>query len=232
MNRKFQISIFIFVSFFLGSSLFAKKNDRSSFAGGFEKLSDSPLVYVCEHFLSDEECDHLINLAKPSLVRSTVADLGSAKNLLHSARTSLGMFLPWGIKDKIVRQIHKQSAEVTDIPEENGESMQVLYYGIGAEYQPHYDTFDPSTPGGLIHYNRGGQRVATFIMYLNTPKKGGETIFPKIGLKITPKKGKALLFYNVNAEGISDPMSLHGGAPVIEGEKWIITRWLREGKFH
>lgn len=230
MNRKFQITIL--VGLFLGGSLFAQKDDKNNITGAFEKLSDSPLVYVCDHFLSDDECDHLINLAKPSLARSTVADLDSAKNLVNSARTSLGMFLPWGIKDKIVRGIHTRIAQITDIPEENGESMQVLYYGVGAEYQPHYDTFDPSTPGGLIHYNRGGQRVATFIMYLNTPEKGGETIFPQARLKITPEKGKALLFYNVNAEGISDSMSLHGGAPVIRGEKWIITRWLRERKFY
>ncbi|MBS0627106.1 MAG: 2OG-Fe(II) oxygenase [Verrucomicrobia bacterium] len=229
MNYKIKITVF--VGLFLGASLFAQKDEQKNIDGFFEKLSDSPLVYACDCFLSDEECDYLINLAKPSLTRSTVADTASAKNLLHSARTSFGMFFPWGIKDKIVRDIHRRIAQITDIPEENGESMQVLHYGIGAEYQPHYDTFDPATPGGLIHYNRGGQRVATFIMYLNTPKKGGETIFPEIGLKITPKKGKALLFYNVNAEGISDPMSLHGGAPVIEGEKWIMTRWLREGEF-
>lgn len=106
-----------------------------------------------------------------------------------------------------------------------------LHYGIGGEYKPHYDYFDPSTPGGLYHYNRGGQRVASFIVYLNTPEAGGETVFPKAKLRVKPEKGKALLFYNVDPEGKEDPMSFHGGAPVIAGEKWIITRWLRQGEF-
>ncbi len=26
-------------------------------------------------------------------------------------------------------------------------------------------------------------------------------------------------------------LSLHGGAPVIEGEKWVATKWLRQGVF-
>jgi prolyl 4-hydroxylase len=25
--------------------------------------------------------------------------------------------------------------------------------------------------------------------------------------------------------------TLHGGAPVIEGEKWVATKWLRERRF-
>ena len=36
------------------------------------------------------------------------------------------------------------------IPEKNGESIQVLYYGIKGEYQPHYDYFDQATIGGRI----------------------------------------------------------------------------------
>jgi len=198
----------------------------------FEKLSHSPEIYVCDHFLSDEECDHLIKLAQPSLARSTVVDPNSVEGLVDARRTSTGMFLPYGCKDGVVLRMHKRIAEVTGIPEVNGECMQVLHYDVGAEYQPHYDSFDRSIPGGLIHFNRGGQRVATFMVYLNTPEAGGETIFPLDNLKIVPKKGKAVLFYNVTSSGAVDPMSFHGGAPVLKGEKWLITRWLREREFH
>jgi prolyl 4-hydroxylase len=195
----------------------------------FERVCHSPKIYVCEHFLSDEECDYLIGRARPLLERATVVDLQSDRELIDSARTSLGVFLP--SSGKKIDAIHQRIARVTGIPEENGENMQVLYYDVGAQYLPHYDSFDPRTPGGFIHYNRGGQRVATFMVYLNTPEAGGQTVFPRAGVSITPEKGKAVLFYNVDDQGEIDPESLHGGAPVLKGEKWLVTRWLRENAF-
>jgi prolyl 4-hydroxylase len=197
----------------------------------FKQVCASPRVYVCDHFLSDKECDHLIEIARDSLQRATVLDPRSANNLVDSRRTSLGTWIPRTSQDKVVNKVWKRIAEVTHIPKENGEDLQILYYRVGAEYQPHYDYFDPATPGGLVHYNRGGQRVATFMVYLSPTEEGGETIFPRAGVKIAPEKGKAVLFYNVTPEGKEDPMSFHGGAPVVRGEKWLMTRWLREREF-
>ncbi len=224
MSSCFRMQVFFLTNLLVCFSIYAKEE--------FERVSNYPLVYVCDHFLTDEECDYFVDMGRPFLKRSTVVDSNSSGELIDKRRSSLGMFISSESTDFLVKKVHRRIAKVTRIPEENGESMQILYYGIGAEYQPHYDYFDPATLGGLGHYNRGGQRVATFIVYLNTPKKGGETIFPKTGLKIVPEKGKALLFYNVNSKGIVDPMSFHGGAPVLEGEKWIITRWLREKPFY
>ena len=108
----------------------------------------------------------------------------------------------------------------------------MLHYDEGGEYRPHYDYFDVNTPGGLVHTNRGGQRMATFMIYLADTEEGGETIFPKADLKVHPQKGKAVMFFNVDSNGKEDPMSFHGGAPVLKGEKWIMTRWMRPGVFH
>ena len=127
--------------------------------------------------------------------------------------------------------IRRRVEEIAGIPEKNGEAIQVLHYSIGAEYKPHYDFFDPKTPGGLLHYKRGGQRIATLLIYLHTAEEGGETVFPKAQLVVKAIKGKAILFYNVDRQGNPDPRSLHGGAPVIAGEKWVATLWLREGEF-
>ena len=208
-----------------------KKQDTLS-AHGFTKISDSPKVYVCEHFLSDKECDHLIEMARPSLYRSMVINPDGPNTTLDERRTSSGTFFSATPEDETLKTIQTKVSLVTKIPEKNGEAIQLLHYGVGGEYQPHFDYFDPETPGGLIHFNRGGQRVATFMVYLHTTEAGGETIFPKANIKIAPEKGKAVLFYNVNEEDQPDPMSLHGGAPVVQGEKWLITRWLREEEFH
>jgi prolyl 4-hydroxylase len=68
--------------------------------------------------------------------------------------------------------------------------------------------------------------MATLIMYLNSTEKGGETIFPDANVAITPKKGNAVLFYNCLPCGKEDPLTLHGGSPVVQGEKWIATKWI------
>ncbi|MEI8301367.1 MAG: 2OG-Fe(II) oxygenase [Chlamydiota bacterium] len=214
----------------LQTVIFASPTEQPIHLFGFQQIAKSPQIYECENFLSDDECEYIISQAKPRLERSTMVDPNSSGVLINKDRTSLGVFLSH-IGDPILQKIRERIELVTEIPEENGESMQVLYYNIGAEYKPHYDFFDPQTPGGLIHYNRGGQRVASFLLYLNTPDKGGETVFPRAGLKIQAKKGKAVVFYNVDNNGNTNPMSLHGGSPVIAGEKWIATIWLRESIF-
>lgn len=197
-----------------------------------ETLSERPHVVVIHNFLSAEECDHLIGLARPFLERSLVVDeQGKGLGELDSRRSSQGMFLMNHQQDRVVNSIEQRLSEWTKIPRENGESLQVLFYERGAEYQPHYDIFHPETPGGVLNLKRGGQRVASVIMYLNTPLRGGETIFPHAGLSVTPEKGKAVLFYNCFPSGEIDWMSFHGGAPVLEGEKWIATRWFRFGRF-
>jgi len=71
---------------------------------------------------------------------------------------------------------------------------------------------------------RGGQRIASVVMYLNTPEEGGGTGFPHIGLTVTAMRGSAVYF----AYETGDQASLHAGLPVIKGEKWIATKWLRE----
>lgn len=66
------------------------------------------------------------------------------------------------------------------------------------------------------------------VIYLNDVKDGGETIFPEIGLSIVPRAGHAVYFSYCNADNQLDSRSLHGGAPVRIGEKWIATKWLRQ----
>ena len=94
---------------------------------------------------------------------------------------------------------------------------------------PHYDYFDPALPGSAHHVKRGGQRVATLIMYLHEPEGGGATIFPDVDLAIAPKRGNAVFFSYATPE--ASTLTLHGGDPVTAGEKWIATKWLRQSVF-
>ena len=129
----------------------------------------------------------------------------------------------------VVAALERRIAKLVNWPLENGEGLQILRYGPGAEYKPHYDYFDPAEPGTATILKRGGQRVGTLVIYLNNPTKGGGTVFPDIHLEVGPRQGNAVFFSYERPH--PSTKTLHGGSPVVEGEKWIATKWLREGEF-
>ncbi|KAL5980631.1 putative prolyl 4-hydroxylase 7 [Asimina triloba] len=132
-------------------------------------------------------------------------------------------------QDEIVSRIEGRIAAWTRLPEENGESIQILHYEHGEKYEPHYDYFYDKANQEI-----GGHRIAM----------GGETIFPNSELKdsqlkddtwsecardgfaVKPKKGDALLFFSLHPNASTDADSLHGSCPVIKGEKWSATKWI------
>jgi prolyl 4-hydroxylase len=187
-----------------------------------------PRVLVLGGFLSDQECDAIIALAGPRMARSETVDNLTGGSEVNVARTSRGMFFERG-ETGVIDRVERRIAAMLSWPVQNGEGLQVLHYKPGAEYKPHYDYFDPVHPGSASILKRGGQRVGTLLMYLNTPKKGGGTTFPDVGLEVAPIKGNACFFSYDRAHVTTK--SLHGGAPVIEGEKWVATKWLREREF-
>jgi prolyl 4-hydroxylase len=190
-------------------------------------MSD-PNIVVIGNFLSDEECDGLIAGAKHRLARSLTVETQTGGEELNADRTSNGMFYTRA-ENELIARVERRLAQLTRWPVENGEGLQILHYRPGAQYKPHYDYFDPNEPGTPTILKRGGQRVATIIMYLHEPDKGGGTTFPDVKLEVGPKRGNAVFFSYNRAHPMT--RSLHGGAPVIEGEKWIATKWLRESKF-
>jgi prolyl 4-hydroxylase len=187
-----------------------------------------PRVAVLGGLLSAEECDELMDLARARLSRSETVQLHTGASEVNAARTSEGMFFARGENDAC-RRIEARIAALLQWPVENGEGLQVLRYGPGAEYKPHYDYFDPAQPGTPTILKRGGQRVASIVMYLNTPVRGGATVFPDVHFDVLPIKGNAVFFSYDRPHPMT--RSLHGGAPVLEGEKWVATKWLREGRF-
>jgi prolyl 4-hydroxylase len=187
-----------------------------------------PRVVVFGNLLSDEECSQLIELAKPRLARSLTVATKTGGEEVNADRTSNGMFFQRG-ENQLVRVIEQRIARLLNWPEENGEGLQILQYGPGAEYKPHYDYFDPAEPGTPTILKRGGQRVGTIVMYLGEPSKGGGTIFPDVHLEVAPKRGNAVFFSYERPH--PSTRTLHGGAPVLAGEKWIATKWLRERRF-
>ncbi|KAJ3670169.1 hypothetical protein LUZ60_010493 [Juncus effusus] len=206
-------------------------------------LSWKPRIFLYKNFLSPEECDYIVKLAKSRLQKSTVIDNESGKGVKSQVRTSSGMFLNKK-EDEVIARIEQRIAKWTFLPAENAENMQVLRYKLTEKYEPHHDYFHDK-----FNLARGGHRYATVLMYLSDVTKGGETVFPNAegwesqpkddsfsdcarkGLAVKPVKGDAVLFYNAHPDGTVDPLSLHASCPVIEGEKWSAPKWIRVGSF-
>ena len=188
----------------------------------------APRIVVFGGLLSDEECDALMEAARPRLRRSLTVATKTGGEEINADRTSQGMFFQRG-ESELVRRIDARIAKLVNWPEVNGEGIQVLQYVPGTEYKPHYDYFDPAEPGTPTILQRGGQRVGTVVMYLSEPDNGGGTVFPDVQLTVAPKRGNAVFFSYDRAD--PSTRTLHGGAPVTAGEKWIATKWLREREF-
>ena len=187
-----------------------------------------PRVVVFGSLLSEEECDAMMALARPRLARSETVQTETGGSEINPVRTSSGMFFGRE-ENELCARIEKRIARLLDWPLENGEGLQILHYLPGAEYKPHHDYFDPARAGTPSIVARGGQRVGTLVMYLNAPEKGGATVFPDVALEVAPIKGNAVFFSYDRPHPMT--RTLHGGAPVIAGEKWVATKWLREGRF-
>jgi prolyl 4-hydroxylase len=186
-----------------------------------------PRIVHYGNVLSQAECEAMMALAQPALAPSQTRDHASAELVVRDFRSSQGMFLKRG-ENALVELIEQRLATLAQWPVEHAEGLQILHYQAGGQYRPHFDFFPPESPPSPLSLRNGGQRVATLIVYLNTVQDGGETFFPKLNLKIKPVQGQALYFAYTNADNELDRMTLHGGEPVGKGEKWIMTKWMRQ----
>jgi len=181
---------------------------------------DEPLVVLLGNVLSDEECDKLIQLSQDKLKRSKV---GSNRQV-NDIRTSSSMFFEEG-ENELVTRIENRLSEVMGIPVENGDGLQILKYEPDQQYKEHFDFF--TSTSRTIQNNR----ISTMVLYLNDVEKGGETYFPKLNFSVSPRKGMAVYFEYFYNDPILNEATLHGGAPVIKGEKWVATQWMRKQRF-
>ncbi|VEU39088.1 unnamed protein product [Pseudo-nitzschia multistriata] len=121
------------------------------------------------------------------------------------------------------------------------EAPTVIRYEPDQILAPHYDA---NRSAETEDANRGGQTLATLLVYLNDVERGGLTRFGKLSssaaigdvdrdritsadedkLIIQPKRGDALLFFPADRNGQFDPRTEHEGMPAID-EKWIARIW-------
>ncbi|WVZ60644.1 hypothetical protein U9M48_010637 [Paspalum notatum var. saurae] len=225
----------------------------------YQILSWQPRALYFPQFATSEQCENIVKTAKARLAPSTLAlRKGETTESTKGIRTSSGTFLsanedPTGT----LAEVEKKIARATMIPRNHGEPFNVLRYEIGQRYASHYDAFDPAQYGPqksqrvasfllyLTDVEEGGETMFPYEAsakekYRNVSCAGIQNRenmdiaydYEKcIGLKVKPRKGDGLMFYSLMVNGTIDPTSLHGSCPVIKGEKWVATKWIRDNIF-
>lgn len=224
----------------LGTISHGETGESSITSIPFQVLSWNPRALFFPNFATKEQCESIIELVRKSLAPSSLAlRKGETVENTKDIRTSSGKFVSANEdKSGTLDFIEEKIAKATLIPRSHGEPFNVLRYEIGQKYNCHYDVFNPEEYGP-----QKSQRVASFLLYLSNVEEGGETMFPFenfqnigieydykkcIGLKVKPRQGDGLLFYSTFINGTIDMTSLHGSCPVIKGQKWVATKWIRD----
>lgn len=191
---------------------------------------DRPVLAVLAGVLDDDECAALIELARPRLQPSTLVDPHSGHDVVTGLRASSGMFFRPG-ESALVARLDRRFAALMQLPLEHGEGLQVLHYAVGAGSAPHHDFLAPTNAANRASVARSGQRVSTLVAYLNDVPGGGDTTFPAIGVSVTPRRGQAVCFEYGDGAAAPDETLLHASRAVVQGEKWVATKWMRSQRF-
>jgi hypothetical protein len=191
------------------------------------QLSVDPRVQVYEDFLCAAVCDWIIARARGRLARARVYDPVSGENLVSVTRTNTVANFGLDEVDFLDLLLQSKMATACRLPSRNMEAPATLHYDVGEENSDHYDFVDPATPDYAQEVERNGQRIVTFLVYLNDDYEGGETSFPMLGFSHKGRRGEGLFFVNTLADMRPDLRMLHAGRRTTRGEKWIVSQFVR-----
>lgn len=176
-------------------------------------------------FLDAESCAALIEIIDGGSRPSTVLSSRPEEGFRTSSSCDMDRWAP------DVAPIDARIAALLGIPSEFGETMQGQRYHVGQHFRAHQDYFHETEGYWSDVSQYGGQRTWTAMIYLNDVPEGGATWFPQAGVKIEPRRGLLLAWNNMKRDGAPNPATLHEGMPVLEGTKYIVTKWFRENRW-
>ena len=190
-------------------------------------LRESPRLVTVAGFLPPAVCAYLMQRSAERLVQAQVYDAYGGGLKIDPMRTNKGAAYSLIDSDVVMQLVRARIAQAAGVAFDTLEPTELLHYTAGEHYKPHFDFFHPSLPNYADEMRVKGQRIRTCLVYINGGYQGGETEFPKIGIKFRGQPGEALIFDNVLADGAGDPLTLHAGLPPTAGEKWLLSQWIR-----
>ncbi|XP_050832455.1 prolyl 4-hydroxylase subunit alpha-1 isoform X4 [Serinus canaria] len=211
---------------------------------------DKPRIVRFLDIISDEEIETVKELAKPRLRRATISNpITGALETAHY-RISKSAWLS-GYESPVVSRINTRIQDLTGLDVSTAEELQVANYGVGGQYEPHFDFARKDEPDAFKELGTGN-RIATWLFYMSDVSAGGATVFPEVGASVWPRKGTAVfwynlccgtehraecscrsqgtavLWYNLFPSGEGDYSTRHAACPVLVGNKWVSNKWLHE----
>uniref|UniRef100_A0A3B5LZ73 Prolyl 4-hydroxylase subunit alpha-1 n=1 Tax=Xiphophorus couchianus TaxID=32473 RepID=A0A3B5LZ73_9TELE len=209
---------------------------------------DRPYIVRYLDIISDAEIEKVKQLAKPRLRRATISNpvtgvletahyrISKRRATVHDPQTgklttaqyrvSKSAWLT-GYEDPVIERINERIEGITGLEVDTAEELQVANYGVGGQYEPHFDFGRKDEPDAFKELGTGN-RIATWLFYMSDVTAGGATVFPDVGAAVWPKKGTAVFWYNLFASGEGDYSTRHAACPVLVGNKWVSNKWIHE----
>ncbi|MEJ0038164.1 MAG: hypothetical protein WDO68_19145 [Gammaproteobacteria bacterium] len=190
-------------------------------------LHGNPLLRSYPMFIGPDVSRWIIQRAKGRLSRALVYDAAVGKTTAHATRTNTSASFSFLDTDFICVLVQSRMAACLGLPFRHFEAMTVLHYDVGERNSEHFDFVDPNVPDYEQHIRERGQRIVTFLVYLNDDYGSGETEFPRLGISHKGIGGEGFFFVNAFADGRPDIRTLHAGRAPSSGEKWIVSQFIK-----
>ncbi|KAG7306017.1 hypothetical protein JYU34_008588 [Plutella xylostella] len=190
-----------------------------------EQMYIKPDIFIFYDVMSDAEIEHIKDMARPRFKRAVVHDPATGELVPAHYRISKSSWL----KDEehpIVERISRRVTHMTQLDMRSAEELQVVNYGIGGHYEPHYD-FARKRENAFVNFP--GNRIATVLFYMSDVAQGGATVFTELGLSLSPVKRAAAFWLNLHPSGEGDLATRHAACPVLRGSKWVSNKWIHQG---
>ena len=190
-------------------------------------LSESPRIGRIPALLDQDSCSWLMSKARDKLSPALVYDSVHQKEIRHPTRSNSSAILGLADTNVLLTLLQIRIAASMQVPLRQLEAATVLHYKGSEQIRNHFDFIDPGSPNYAEQIRLRGDRIITFLVYLNDSYAEGETEFPEVGVKHKGTRGEGLYFVNVTGEGQPDLRTVHAGRPPSAGEKWVITQFIR-----
>jgi prolyl 4-hydroxylase len=187
--------------------------------------TDRAEIWALPGFLTDPECSQLCAMIDRTAEPSSVLDHGHTEVWRTSSSGNVDPY------DPFIQTIEDRIDKLLDLPHAFGETMQGQRYEVGQQFKYHLDLFWTEADYWKTEAKRGGQRSISAMAYLNEVAAGGTTDFTKLGLSVPPQRGMLLIWNNAQTNGMPNENTEHAGMPVVEGVKYVLTKWYRTRKW-
>ncbi|RZC35039.1 P4Ha N and/or 2OG-FeII Oxy domain containing protein [Asbolus verrucosus] len=196
-----------------------------------EEAHHKPDIFIFHDVLADSEIATIRKLAQPRFRRATVQNTDTGELEIAHYRISKSAWLKEE-EHKHIEDVSRRVSDMTGLTMETAEELQVVNYGIGGHYEPHFD-FARREEKNAFKSLGTGNRIATvlfysFLMQMSDVAQGGATVFPTIHVALWPKKGAAAFWHNLHPSGDGDKLTRHAACPVLAGSKWVSNKWIHE----